>query len=123
MVTKPKIYIFAKTSHGKLGNTYQTLAEDGTPLGSHISSDEYWVMIDIQSHSEDFEKHYPDGYELELIAGDYNPIINDDNPRFHNALRANGNKYGKQNFDHPRNARIEVVWVDDDGKEFLEVIE
>ena len=114
-MTKPKIFIFPTNKHGALGNTYQTLAEDGTPLGSHMCTNNNDAKIHIQTHSEDFAEHYPLGYTLEFIE--------DCTEEFHDALRANVQKYGKKNFDHPRNAKITVVWIDDDGKEHTTVIE
>lgn len=112
---KPKIYVFPRKDHGTSGKTYQALAEDGTPLGSHISSNFEYIKKDILLHIEDFEAHYPDGYDLILIDSC--------NEEIYNVLSKNIKKYGKLNIDHPNNARIKIVLVDDDGKEFTMVIE
>ena len=48
------------------------LAEDGTGLASHISSNEDWAKHDMGLTSdlkkEIYEGHYPDGYELEWVS-------------------------------------------------------
>lgn len=112
---KNKIYIFPRKDHGPLGKTYQALAEDGTPLGSHISSNLEWIKQDILSHSEDFESHYPNGYELVFREKCNEDVLK--------AIENNFNQFGKLYYDHPRNARIKIVFSDDDGKEFTKVIE
>ena len=42
------------------------MAEDGTALGSHVSSNASWAKADISRppHSQNFDTHYPDGYEV-----------------------------------------------------------
>ena len=55
----------------------EILAEDGTPLGSHASSNEGWLLIDLgilnagrPSRHASFELHYPDGYRTEFVRYD-----------------------------------------------------
>lgn len=55
----------------------QLIAEDGTPLGSHICSDEYFMLGDLgiqegtrSDRHEQFQKHYPDGYKMEFVGHD-----------------------------------------------------
>lgn len=55
----------------------QLTAEDGTPLGSHICSDEAYMPGDLgviegtrPDRHEDFRKHYPDGYRMEFVRYD-----------------------------------------------------
>ena len=47
------------------------LAEDGTGLGSHLSSSEYFSKHDMgltsDWHHKDYKEHYPNGYEVEWI--------------------------------------------------------
>lgn len=47
------------------------LAEDGTGLASHLSSNEDFSKHDIgltsNWHHEAYEEHYPDGFELEWV--------------------------------------------------------
>ena len=53
------------------------LAQDGTYLGSHICSDEYFMPSDLgilEGHRPDrhetFRQHYPDGYRMEFVPGE-----------------------------------------------------
>ena len=50
-------------------------AEDGTPLGGHICSNESFMAWDLgikkgsrSDRHEDFKKHYPDGYKMEFVS-------------------------------------------------------
>lgn len=47
------------------------LAEDGTGLASHLSSDIIWSKHDMGFTSDwkhdCYQKHYPDGFELEWV--------------------------------------------------------
>ena len=60
------------------------LAEDGECLGGHICSHEAYMPADLgilegtrpDRHEENFQKHYPDGYELEWV----------DNPNSHEGI-------------------------------------
>jgi hypothetical protein len=67
----PKIFLFCEPagSHGDVGA--HALAEDGTGLGGHLSSNVSFAKHDIgltsDWHHDDYRKHYPDGYEVEWI--------------------------------------------------------
>ena len=62
------------------------MAEDGTFLASHLSSNEMFAQHDIGLTSnwkhKTYAKYYPDGYELEWV----------DNPKNHEGLMAAYNK-------------------------------
>ena len=77
-----KIYIFCvptgTSSYGRINDAEATgnvigyaLAEDGNCIASHYSSGRNWAKHDMGITSdwkhEVYEKHYPDGYELEWI--------------------------------------------------------
>jgi len=73
-VELPVIYGF--NNGGAPGWMYaQLIAEDGTPLGSHICSSEAYMPADLgilegtreDRHHNDFQKHYPDGYRMEFV--------------------------------------------------------
>ena len=70
----PKIYCFLNATEDGDGVAY-ALAEDGTVLGSHFCSGEYWVRNDLGVNEgsrldrhKTYSKHYPDGYEMEFVA-------------------------------------------------------
>lgn len=51
------------------------LSQDGTVLGSHMCSNEHFMIGDLgvregtrPDRHEDFKKHYPDGYRMEFIG-------------------------------------------------------
>lgn len=51
------------------------LAEDGTPLGSHLCSSEGYMPHDLgilegsrPDRHESFREHYPDGYRMEFVS-------------------------------------------------------
>jgi len=81
MEKKPKIYLYCihiGTGSGCVGGSTPggdvigfALAEDGTCLTSHYSSNESFSKHDIGLTSnwkhEIYEEHYPDGFELEWI--------------------------------------------------------
>lgn len=55
----------------------QLIAADGTGLGSHISSDEFYMYGDLgidegsrPDRHETFRSHYPDGYRMEFVSHD-----------------------------------------------------
>jgi hypothetical protein len=64
-----KIFIYSNVRGGD-GVAY-AMAEDGTVLGSHWCSRESFVHIDLgdgrKDRKEAYQKHYPDGYEIEFI--------------------------------------------------------
>ena len=73
VMSKPKIFCFLNVVGGGDGIAY-AMAEDGTVLGSHWCSDEYYVRGDLgvtegsrPDRHEDYAKHYPDGYEMEFV--------------------------------------------------------
>ena len=68
----PKIYLYCV--HGgfrPIDVIGYALAEDGTGLGSHLSSDGDYSMHDMGLTSswkhDTYSEHYPEGYELEWI--------------------------------------------------------
>lgn len=70
----PIIYGFNNGS-GMGGVIGMLIAEDGTVLGSHASSDEAWLPYDLgveegrrPARHETFRKHYPDGYRMEFVS-------------------------------------------------------
>ena len=55
----------------------QLIAEDGTALGSHICSDEFYMYGDLGIYAdsrpdrhETFREHYPDGYRMDFVPSD-----------------------------------------------------
>lgn len=54
------------------------IAEDGTGLGGHLCSNEGYMEHDLgilegsrkDRHENDFQKHYPDGYQMDFVTGD-----------------------------------------------------
>lgn len=68
-----KIYVFGNE---RWGNDYLgfAMAEDGSVLGSHLSSNEEWLASDLGATSdrnhEAYADHYPDGFEVEYIPFD-----------------------------------------------------
>ena len=51
------------------------IAEDGTPLGGHLCSHEGFMIGDLgidgsrKDRHEGFQKHYPEGYQMEFVSG------------------------------------------------------
>lgn len=72
---KPKIYVFFNSQADRDGDgVYLALAEDGTVLGSHWSSDGYWAQQDLgvaagsrPDRHVTYAEHYPGGYEMEFV--------------------------------------------------------
>lgn len=71
--------IFGFNNGGKPGwMSAVLLAEDGTPLGSHLCSSEAYMPADLgilentrpDRHENDFRKHYPDGYRMEFVGSE-----------------------------------------------------
>lgn len=70
----PVIYGF--NNGGEPGWMHAALiAEDGTPLGGHICSNEGYMPGDLgiiegrsEYRHETFRKHYPDGYRMEFVS-------------------------------------------------------
>lgn len=55
----------------------QLIAEDGTGLGSHSCSDEGYMECDLgilegtaPNRHEGFQKHYPDGYQMQFVKSE-----------------------------------------------------
>lgn len=71
MADQPRIYAFISNKFGPDDVCVRALAEDGTLLASHISSDVMWAKIDIGVGSDrkhdTYREHYPNGYELEWV--------------------------------------------------------
>lgn len=73
-MNRPKIYCFSNVRGGGDGIAY-AMAEDGTVLGSHLCSHEFYVPGDLgvtegtrPDRHETYSKHYPDGYDMEFVA-------------------------------------------------------
>ena len=70
---KPKIYCFIKGGSSGWLNVVG-IAEDGHVLSGHTSSTREFAIHDIGITSdwkhEEYQEHYPDGYELEWIEYD-----------------------------------------------------
>lgn len=69
-----KIYCFSNVIGGRDGAAY-AIADDGTVLGSHWCSNEYFVPQDLgvidgtrPDRHETYKKHFPNGYEMEFVA-------------------------------------------------------
>jgi len=78
---KPKIYVFVNTVYENRSDVIpQALAEDGTALASHFCSSVGFAKHDMGITSDwkhdIYQKHYPDGYELEWV----------DNPNSHEGI-------------------------------------
>lgn len=62
------IFCWVNSGRGTDWQVVMAMAEDGTCLASHVSSNEDWAKHDIGITSdwkhEDYRRHYPDGYEL-----------------------------------------------------------
>lgn len=73
------------------------LAEDGTGLCSHLSSNEDFSKHDMGLTSnwkhDIYQEHYPDGYELEWVT-------NFHHPGFEQAFKLNQGKYIKAGGDY-----------------------
>lgn len=67
---KPKIYAFQNFSGGGEGPGL-AIAEDGTVLADHWSSNFYWAKHDLGVTSnwkhDYYRAHYPDGYDVEFV--------------------------------------------------------
>ena len=70
---KPKIYCFSNVRGGGDGPAL-AVAEDGTVLGSHWCSSEFYVPHDLGveegarlDRHEHYRAHYPGGYEMEFV--------------------------------------------------------
>ena len=55
----------------------QLIAQDGTPLGSHMCSNEGFMLGDLGIYNntrpdrhKTFAKHYPDGYRMDFVSKD-----------------------------------------------------
>lgn len=77
----PIIYVFCNgkgcTGSGQWHNGI-AITEDGTPLAGHCSSSHEFLKMDLGNQRlgyrgfkrEEYDKHYPDGYEVKWIEGD-----------------------------------------------------
>ena len=57
--------------------TGQLLAEDGTALGSHLCSNDFYMLADLgivagsrPDRHETFRKHYPEGYRMDFVPAE-----------------------------------------------------
>jgi hypothetical protein len=89
---KPKIFIFAKRAPEWGGNSVlgRALAEDGTMLAEHLSSNLSYLQHDMglrsNWHHTTYQAHYPEGYELvNLSLATDVEIVN--NTEFQEALK------------------------------------
>jgi hypothetical protein len=73
----PKIFVFVNGSSG-MGYHGCAIAEDGTALAGHCSSNLMWLYHDmgLRPHNGDnwqhdkYAAHYPDGYDLVDVIGE-----------------------------------------------------
>lgn len=66
-MSQPKIFAFCCNVEGWSDMHGQAVAEDGTPLADHLSSNEDWSRYDMcesPSKHQVYAAHYPDGYDL-----------------------------------------------------------
>jgi len=111
----PVIYGF--NNGGSMGFMHaQLLAEDGTPLGSHLCSSEGFMPGDLgilegtrADRHEHFQAHYPNGYRMEFVSYD--------DVRGHEKLMAAiklAEEAAKANPDqrHPGDASVSVEYGD-----------
>ena len=84
-LNKPKEklpFIFGFNNGGSPGWYHaQLIAEDGTPLGSHLCSNPGYMPHDLgilegtrSDRHESFKKHYPKGYQMDFVPHDY-PLL------------------------------------------------
>ena len=77
MVPKPKIFCFINSGAGTEFVVTSALSENGYFLAGHMSSNDVWAKHDIGITSDwkhdDYQKHYPQGYELVWVEG--NPTL------------------------------------------------
>ena len=68
----PKIFVFCNGCQAEDWHVAQALAEDGHFLAAHICSDHGWIPHDMGITSDwkhdSYQVHYPEGYELVLVA-------------------------------------------------------
>jgi hypothetical protein len=88
----PVIYLTC-FHESRFGFAAYALSEDGTGLGSHLSSNIDFAKHDIgltsDWHHEFYKQRYPDGYHVEWID---NP---DDDPRWLAAMKLNESRYAE----------------------------
>lgn len=96
----PKIFVMVYGRYDRTGDVIGVaLAEDGEALGSHMSSSEAWLRVDLgvdpftseaptgKEHREDYAKHYPNGFEVEWVPDPVN------HPGYMAALKLNKERY------------------------------
>ena len=70
-MTKPIIYIFVNRIYSNGDVIGCAIAEDGTPLAGHLSSNEDFLKHGMGLTSswkhDKYKVHYPDGYELKWL--------------------------------------------------------
>lgn len=87
--TKPRIYLFCIPAEGGGANDVigYALAEDGTALAGHVSSNKSFSKHDMGLTSDwkhdRYKAHYPEGFEIEWVD---NP---DDHEGYQRALALN----------------------------------
>jgi hypothetical protein len=111
MGERPVIFCFINSGKGSDWVQVVAMAEDGACLGQHISSSDRFAVLDSGfaeapdvsvvpmewgpnlAKRENFEKHYPDGYDLEWV----------DDPAHHAGLLA-AYELNQQQADHSERA-------------------
>uniref|UniRef100_A0A6M3XU43 Uncharacterized protein n=1 Tax=viral metagenome TaxID=1070528 RepID=A0A6M3XU43_9ZZZZ len=73
----PVIYGFNNSKGGGTFLSAVLIAEDGTVLGGHACSSEYFMLGDLgilkdsrPDRHETFKTHYPDGYRMDFVSGE-----------------------------------------------------
>lgn len=101
MSGRPRIYCWVNSGAGTDFQTGVAIAEDGTGLAAHISSNDAWARHDMGAGSchhrvcdcdrdrkhDLYAGHYPDGFEV-VWVDDFHSRLRDD-PRFAAAVAAN----------------------------------
>ena len=85
------VWVSGTLNPGDLACT--AIAEDGTALGGHVSSNELWAKSDMgvttERKHERYREHYPDGFEVIWVE---NPNEHSD---FARAYMKHKEKYGE----------------------------
>jgi hypothetical protein len=67
----PRIFLFINSGAGTDWVVSMAMAEDGTVLGGHVSSNDSFAHLDIGHTSNakhgDYLAHYPGGFEVEWV--------------------------------------------------------
>lgn len=69
-MSKPKIFVFCNNGSPRW-HVFEALTEDGCFIASHVCSEPCFALGDMglttKSKHKTYDRHYPDGWELELV--------------------------------------------------------